>query len=44
LSTEAIIFIGVGIYLVVMLLIGIYASRKADSAENFIVAGRKMPI
>ena len=43
-STEAIIFIGVAVYLVMMLGIGVYASKKADSPENFIVAGRRMPI
>ena len=43
-STETIIFIGVAIYLVMMLVIGVYASKKANSAANFIVAGRKMPI
>ena len=43
-SIETIIFIGVAVYLVMMLGIGVYASRKADSPENFIVAGRKMPI
>jgi len=44
LSTETIIFIGVGAYLAIMLYIGIRASKKADSTENFIVAGRRMPI
>lgn len=44
LSTETTIFIGVAIYLVVMLYIGVRASKKADSTENFIVAGRGMPI
>ena len=43
-STETIIFIGVAMYLVMMLGIGVYASKKADSTENFIVAGRRMPI
>ena len=43
-STETIIFIGVSIYLVIMLCIGIIASKKADSTTNFIVAGRRMPI
>ena len=40
-----VIFIGVGIYLVVMLSIGVYASKRAStSASDFIVAGRRMPI
>ncbi|MCH8071742.1 MAG: sodium:solute symporter family protein [Proteobacteria bacterium] len=43
-STEAIIFTGVAIYLVIMLAIGIYASKRTGSTENFIVAGRRMPI
>jgi len=43
-STETIIFIGVGVYLVMMLGIGVYAAKKADTPENFIVAGRRMPI
>jgi len=44
LSTENIIFIGVGIYLTMMLVIGAIASKKANSTANFIVAGRRMPI
>jgi solute:Na+ symporter, SSS family len=44
LSTETIIFIGVAVYLVMMLGIGVYAAKRADSPENFIVAGRRMPI
>jgi len=43
-STETIIFIGVGIYVVLMLAVGVYASRKNDTAEDFIVAGRGMPM
>lgn len=43
-STEAIIFTGVGIYLVMMLIIGIYASKRAGSTTDFIVSGRRMPI
>ena len=43
-STETIIFIGVGLYLAVMLTIGIYASRKAGNTADFIVAGRRLPI
>jgi SSS family solute:Na+ symporter len=43
-STETIIFIGVGIYLVVMLSIGALAAKRAGSVADFIVAGRRMPI
>ena len=42
--TETIIFTGVAIYLVIMLSIGAYAAKRATSATNFIVAGRRMPI
>jgi len=44
LSTETTIFFGVAIYFVIMLYIGLRASKKSDSTENFIVAGRGMPI
>jgi SSS family transporter len=44
LSTEAIIFTGVAIYLVMMLFIGIWASKRTGSTANFIVAGRRLPI
>lgn len=43
-STESIIFAGVAIYLVLMLVIGIYASKRTGSTANFIVAGRRMPL
>jgi len=44
LSTETTIFVGVAIYLAIMLYIGVRASKKSDSTENFIVAGRGLPI
>jgi SSS family transporter len=44
LSTETIIFIGVAVYLVIMLYIGIRAAKSTESTEDFIVAGRKMPL
>ena len=44
-SSETIIFIGVIVYLAIMLLIGILASKRANtSSSEFIVAGRNMPI
>ena len=43
-STQATIFTGVAIYLVMMLIIGIWASRRTGSTANFIVAGRRLPI
>ena len=43
-SSESIIFTGVAIYLVVMLIIGLYSAKRAGTAADFIVAGRRMPI
>jgi solute:Na+ symporter, SSS family len=43
-STQATIFTGVGIYLLLMIVIGIYASRSSGTADDFIVSGRRMPI
>lgn len=43
-STQAIILTGVLFYLVIMLIVGVYAARQADTAENFMVAGRRMPL
>jgi len=43
-STQATIFTGVAIYLVLMIVIGVYTSRKSGTADDFIVSGRRMPI
>ena len=43
-STQAVILTGVLFYLVIMLIVGVYAARQADTAENFMVAGRRMPL
>ena len=43
-STEMIIFVGVSIYLVAMLVIGIAVARRTKSQEDFIVAGRRLPV
>ena len=43
-SNEAIIFTGVGIYLAIMLVIGLYAAKRSHSAADFIVSGRRMPL
>lgn len=43
-STETTILVGVSIYLVAMLVIGIAVARRAGSQEDFIVAGRRLPI
>jgi len=44
LSTETTIFIGVGIYMVLMLVVGFYASGRTSSVTEFIVAGRGLPV
>ena len=43
-STEATIFTGVAIYMVLMLAVGYYAARKTHTAAEFIVAGRSLPM
>ena len=43
-STGTIIFVGVGIYIVLMLAVGVYASRRTHTVTEFIVAGRGLPL
>ncbi len=43
-SKEAVIFTGIAIYMILMLAVGFYASKKAKTSTEFIVAGRKLPI
>ena len=43
-STQAIILIGVGVYVAIMLAVGIYSSKKTHSMAEFAVAGRSMPL
>ena len=43
-TTETIIFIGVAIYIAIMIGIGIYAARKTHSVSEFMVAGRSLPL
>ena len=38
------ILIGVGLYVIVVIAIGIYASRATHSVTDFVVAGRQLPI
>jgi len=42
--TETIIFIGVAIYILIMLGVGFYSSKKTHSVTEFIVAGRGLPL
>ncbi|MGB5165020.1 MAG: sodium:solute symporter family protein [Woeseiaceae bacterium] len=43
-DTQTTIFIGVAVYIVLMLVVGIYASSKTHSSAEFAVAGRKLPL
>jgi len=43
-STQTVIFVGVGLYLVLMILIGVYAARGSGTMEDFVVSGRRMPL
>ena len=43
-STQHIILAGVGVYVLIMLGIGIYASQKTHSVAEFAVAGRRLPL
>ena len=43
-STQTIIFAGVAFYMVVMIGVGLYASKKTHSTAEFIVAGRSLPL
>ncbi|MFB3106710.1 MAG: hypothetical protein ACE1ZA_17555, partial [Pseudomonadales bacterium] len=43
-ESQTMILIGVGLYMLVMLGIGFYASRGTHSATEFIVAGRSLPL
>ena len=43
-AIEKTIFVGVVLYLVMMIAVGIYASRKSLSMTQFVVAGRGLPV
>jgi len=43
-SPETTIFVGVGVYMVLMLVVGFYASKKTHTVAEFIVAGRGLPV
>ena len=42
-TTEVVVLIGVGLYLVLMIGIGAYSSRKTHTLAEFILAGRRLP-
>lgn len=43
-STQTVILIGVAIYMVIMVGVGLWASRKTHNTVEFIVAGRSLPL
>lgn len=43
-STETVILIGVIVYVVIMIAIGVYASSKSHTITEFAVAGRSLPL
>lgn len=43
-SSETVIFLGVAGYMLIMLGVGFYASKKSHSVTDFMVAGRSMPL
>ena len=43
-SNSAVIFTGVGIYVAIMLAVGLYAARRTQTITEFIVAGRGLPL
>lgn len=43
-SDQGIIIGGIGLYLVAMLLVGWWAARRIRDAEDFVVAGRNLPL
>ena len=43
-SNQSIIFAGVGLYIAIMVFVGVYTSRRVHSAAEFIVAGRNLPL
>ena len=43
-TIEAIILTGVSIYLLGMIVIGVAVSKRAGTKDDFIVAGRKLPL
>lgn len=43
-SNTSVIFLGVGVYVVIMIFLGVYTSRKAHTATDFILAGRSLSL
>jgi SSS family solute:Na+ symporter len=43
-TVETMILLGVGLYLLIMVAVGFYASRESHSLSDFVVAGRNLPL
>jgi SSS family solute:Na+ symporter len=43
-TTETTVFIGIAVYMLIMISVGLYASKKTHSVTEFMVAGRGMPL
>jgi SSS family solute:Na+ symporter len=43
-AVETMILLGVGVYLLIMVGVGFYASRESHSLSDFVVAGRNLPL
>jgi SSS family solute:Na+ symporter len=43
-SSQTVIFIGVAMYVVLMLAVGVWASKRYTMTAEFMVAGRSMPM
>ena len=43
-TTETLVLLGVGLYVIAMLVIGVMTARASQSLVDFVVAGRNMPV
>ena len=43
-QTKTILWVGIGVYILVMLLIGYISGRKVKGMNDFLVAGRRLPL
>ena len=43
-STKMMLWIGIAVYMGILLLIGLYSGKKVNSMKDFLVAGRRLPL
>ena len=43
-STKMMLWIGIAVYMGILLLIGFYSGKKVNSMKDFLVAGRRLPL